>query len=499
MNLLALAALVALPLALPAQQRPNILFVFSDDHATHAISAYGSQLDETPNLDRIAREGMLFAQSFCGNSICGPSRATVLTGKHSHANGFRQNGDRFDGSQETLPKLLQKAGYTTAVIGKWHLESDPTGFDHWEVLPGQGHYYNPDFRSASGKRRIEGYVTDVTTDLAIEWLERGRDQDKPFLLMCQHKALPGPDELGLFRDRDLTLPRTLFDDYEGRGKATREQEMTIAAHMYMAYDLQCPMQEDETLYKAWANDRARMTDGQREAWDAAYDGENAALRDAGLTGPELVAWKYQRYIKNYLRCVAGVDKNVGRLLSWLDEHGLADNTVVVYSSDQGFYLGDHGWYDKRWMYEESLRMPLLVRWPGHVKPGSTCDALVQNIDYAPTFLEMAGVAVPEAMHGASLVPLLDGKTPDSWRKSIYYHYYESRATHRVAAHEGVRTHRHKLIRFYEPEHGYSELYDLEQDPDELRSVFGDENYAEVQRELEAELDRLRELYGVPDR
>jgi arylsulfatase A-like enzyme len=503
-NILATAALAAL---LPAQEvartRPNIVFVFSDDHAPQAISAYGSTINATPNIDRLAAEGMLFRQSFCGNSICGPSRATIQTGLHSHANGFRQNGDRFDGSQTTFPKLLQAAGYTTAMIGKWHLESEPTGFDYWDVLPGQGQYYNPDLISAAGRRRVEGYCTEVVTDLAIDWLERGRDADKPFLLMCQHKAphrpwMPGPAELGLFRDATIPEPATLFDDHQGRGPAAAQHQMGIRDHMYMAYDLQAPMDADETLYQAYLGALKRMTPAQRESWDAAFAAENQELRDAELQGEALVRWKYQRYIKNYLRCVAGVDRSVGQLLDWIDRNGLREDTIFVYASDQGFYLGDHGWYDKRWMYEESFRMPLLVRWPGHAAPGSVCDALVQNIDYAPTFLDAAGATIPATMHGRSLVPLLEGRTPDDWRQSLYYHYYESRATHFVAAHEGVRTDRYKLIHFYEDEHRYWEFYDLEKDPDELRNAVADDANADLVATLKAELARLKRLYGVTD-
>ncbi len=485
----------------PPAQRPNIVFVFSDDHACNAISAYGSELVQTPNIDRLANEGILFRNSFCANSLCGPSRATVLTGKHSAINGFRQNGDRFDGTQTTFPQLLQAAGYSTAIIGKWHLKSDPTGFDHWDVLPGQGAYYNPDFLSPDGRRRIQGYVTEVITDLAIDWLENGRPKDKPFLLMCQHKAphrnwMPGPNELDLFSDVQIPEPPTLFDDYSGRSKAARMQEMTIAHHMTMGYDLQCLLDEDEWLADGWRADRKRMTPEQRERFEAAFAKENAELKAAGLEGESLVRWKYQRFVKNYLRCVVGVDKSVGRLLEWLGEHHLLENTIVVYSSDQGFYLGEHGWFDKRWMYEESFRMPLLMRWPKRIAPGTVTDALVQNIDYAPTFLDLAGVSVPGEIQGRSLVPLFDGKTPDDWRKSLYYHFYESKGWHKVPAHEGVRTARYTLMHFYEPEVAAWELYDLEKDPREMKSVAGDPAYADVEKQLREELARLKEKFGT---
>lgn len=497
---------------LPAQDgelsgaRPNIVFVFSDDHAAHAISAYGSTINATPNLDRLAAEGLLFRNAFCGNSICGPSRATILTGLHSHANGFRQNGDRFDGDQRTFPKMLQAVGYQTALIGKWHLNSDPQGFDHWMILPGQGQYYNPDFITENGRRRIEGYCTDLTTDLALEWLDEQRDPDRPFLLMCQHKAphrtwMPGPEELGLFRE-DVPEPSDLFDTHEGRGPAATAQEMEIARHLYRFYDLQLRPTEEEGKDlvgpdRGWRRFLERMTPAQREAWDAAFLEENRAFREAKLEGEELVRWKYQRYIKNYLRCVAGVDKNVGRLLAWLDARPeVAARTIFVYSSDQGFYLGDKGWYDKRWMYEESLRMPLLVRWPGAVRANDEVAALVQNIDFGPTFLDLAGVEVPKDMHGRSLVPLLQDETvPTDWRDAIYYRYYESRREHRVPAHYGVRTARYKLIHYHEPEWGYWELFDLDRDPREQRNLADDPAFADVRRSLTKRLTGLQDAYG----
>ncbi len=486
--------------------RPNIIFIFSDDHATHAISAYGSKINKTPNIDRLASEGVMFRNCFCGNSICGPSRATILSGKHSHANGFMRNGNRFDQSQVTFPKQLQAAGYQTAMIGKWHLTSDPVGFDHWIVLPGQGQYYNPDFKTEAGRIRKEGYCTDLTTQFALDWLSYERDKDKPFVLMCQHKAphrswMPGPEELGLYRDEDIPVPATLLDDYRGRGQAVREQEMSISSHMFSFYDLKLIPTEAEQKNltgpdRWWKGMRDRMTKEQLAAWDAAYEAENRAFREANLQGDDLVRWKYQRYIKNYLRCVAGVDKSVGQLIDYVDaDPELAANTIVIYCSDQGFYLGDHGWYDKRWMYEESLRMPFLVRWPGKIEAGREVDALAQNIDFGPTFLDLAGVKAPDDVHGESLVPLLTGDAPQDWRDAIYYHYYESHAVHQVAAHYGVRTDRHKLIHYYEPNHGYWELFDLETDPDELTNVYDDPAYAAVRARLETRLRELREQYG----
>lgn len=501
--LLALSSTTAAQQSL-AGSRPNILFVFSDDHACQAISAYGSRLNQTPNLDRIASTGALFTANFCGNAICGPSRATILTGLHSHANGFCRNGNVFDGGQTTFPKLLRQVGYQTAIVGKWHLDSPPTGFDHWMVLPDQGEYYNPDFLTQDGRVRIAGHVTDVTTDLALQWLER-RDPERPFLLMCQHKAphrnwLPAPSELGLHRDADLPEPATLFDDHRGRIGARAVTEMEIARHMTLHYDLMVPPpggQRDalQGLDRAWIAQRERMDESQRATWDAAFAAEDEAFVRENPQGQERVRWFYQRYLKNYLRCVAGVDRSVGTLLGWLDAHpDVKANTLVVYASDQGFFLGEHGFYDKRWMDEECLRMPLLMSWPGHVDAGRQIAQLTQNIDFAPTFLELAGAPLPAGLHGTSLVPLLEGKQV-AWRDAIYYHYYESQATHMVPAMYGVRTERYKLVRYYEPQWNRCELFDLQQDPDELRDVADDPAHATVRTELEKRLVQLRTQYG----
>ena len=487
--------------------RPNILFIFTDDHAPHAIGAYGGRLrevDPTPQIDRLAAQGMLFRNSFCTNSICGPSRAVILTGKHSHRNGFMQNGNRFDGGQPTFPKLLREVGYRTAVIGKWHLGSEPQGFDHWDVLPGQGDYYNPVLVSARGKRTVEGYCTDLVTGLAIKWLDENAGGDRPFMLMCQHKAphrnwMPAPRHLGSYADRDIPEPDTLFDARRDNASPARFQEMEIDRHMNLVYDLFLPRFDGWDPAAGKALDRSgfrnleRMSTVQRTAWDAAFAVENAAFLADPPVGEALVRWKYQRYIKNYLRTIRGVDESVGTLLRYLDERGLADNTLVIYSSDQGFFLGDHGWYDKRWMYEESLRMPLIVRWPGVTKPGSTNADLVQNLDYAETFLDVAGVEVPVDMQGRSLVPLLRGATPDGWRDGIYYHYFAFPSVHMVARHYGIRTRRYKLIRFYQ--FGEWELYDLESDPDELHNLYGDPDYLDVTVRLAERLGQLRQQYG----
>ena len=489
-----------------ATERPNILFIFSDDHAQHAIGAYGGWLagvDPTPEIDRLAAQGMLFRNSFCTNSICGPSRAVIQTGLHSHLNGFLRNGNRFDGSQRTFPKLLQASGYQTAMIGKWHLGTDPQGFDHWEVLPGQGAYYNPTFNSPAGKRQIEGHCTDVVTDLAIEWLEEQGDGKQPWMLMCQHKAphrtwMPAPRHLPLYRDVELPEAPTLFDRWEDNASPARHQEMEIDRHMFMAYDLFVDPPEKvgdagRSGDTSGALTLKRMTPEQRQAWVDAFAEENAAFQKAGLEGEALVRWKYQRYVKNYLRTVRGVDESVGRLMRYLEEKGLAQNTIVIYSSDHGFYLGDHGWYDKRWMYEESLGMPLIVRWPGVTEPGSVNTDLVQNLDYAETFLDLAGAEVPDDMQGRSLVPLLRGETPDDWRDAVYYHYHEYPAVHMVARHYGIRTARYKLMRFYR--FGEWELYDLEQDPEELHNVYGDPAYRDVIADLAVRLGELRVQYG----
>ena len=481
-------------------RKPNILFLFTDDHAVQSIGAYGSRINETPNIDRLAREGTVFDRCFCCNSICAPSRASVLTGKHSHFNGLRTNLDTFDGRQTTFPKLLQKAGYNTALIGKWHLKSDPTGFDHWEILPGQGSYYNPDFRTADKNSHYIGYATDITTDLALDWLE-GQTGDKPFLLMCQHKAphrtwAPPPEFLTLYDDRDIPEPDTLFDDYSGRNWILKKNEMSIAGHLMYDYDLKVtgsklPDNLGRTLENPEVN---RMNPEQRAAWDAAYGPKNEKFIKDNPQGRDLVKWKYQRYIKDYLRCIASVDKNIGRMLDYLDEKGLAENTIVVYSSDQGFYLGEHGWYDKRWMYEESMRMPLLIRWPGVSKAGERISSLVQNIDFGPTFLNAAGVEVPREMQGMSMVPLLHKEETVPWRTSVYYHYYE-KGEHNVPPHEGVRTNRYKLIHFTDLNQW--ELYDLQKDPHEMKSVYKDPAYAEIRLEMLGELRSLKRRYQVP--
>lgn len=496
--------LIGLLLASTAHaKQPNIVFIFSDDHATQAISAYGGRLADiapTPNLDRIAANGMRFNRCMVGNSICGPSRATILTGKHSHMNGFMRNEtNTFDGSQQTFPKLLRQAGYQTAIIGKWHLKSDPTGFDHWEILPGQGVYYRPEFQTPVDTHEEQGYVTEVITDKAIQWLNQTRNPEKPFMLMVQHKAphrewSPALKYLNEFDDVVIPEPDTLFDTYEGRGTPAQEQDMSLDIAMQLGKDL-----------KIWEHDifndldkriGRRLTPEQRTQWDAAYGPKNKAFLKADLKGKDLIRWKYQRYLKDYLRCIKSVDDSIGRLQQHLEKSGLLENTVFIYSSDQGFYLGEHGWFDKRFMYDESFRPPLLISWPGITPPGSVNTDLVSNLDFAETFLDIAGTDIPSDMQGLSLVPILKGRTPKEWRNSLYYHYYEYPGWHMVHRHEGAYDGRYKLLNFYDL--GEWELYDLKTDPNEMTNVYQKPEYAEVAKQMHRELEQLRKQYQVPE-
>ena len=489
-------------------QKPNIVFIFSDDHAPHAIGAYNGWLksvNPTPRIDELAKQGMLFEKSFCTNSICGPSRAVIMTGKHSHKNGFMNNGNTFNWNQQTFPKILRKAGYTTALYGKSHLKGNPKGFDDWKVLPGQGDYYNPDLITPKGRVRIDGHCTDVVTDLAVEWLKAGRDKTKPFMLMVQHKAphrnwMPALRHLPLYDDVKIPEPATLFDKWEDNAPPARHQELEIDRHMDINYDLFLDLTADyegtpsqkRQDRSAWRNMK-KMTKDQLSSWRAFYGPRDKAFHEAKLSGKELVRWKFQRYAKNYLRCVRGVDDSVGKIQDTLKDLNLDDNTVVIYSSDQGFYIGDHGWYDKRWMYEESLMMPLIVKWPGVTKPDSRSDQMVQNLDYAQTFLEMAGAEIPVNMQGRSLVPILKNGKADNWRKSIYYHYYEYPSVHMVPRHYGIRTERYKLIHFYQFGNEW-EMYDLEEDPDELTNIYGRADKKSLQIDLEQQLKAIRKFY-----
>lgn len=474
------------------KRRPNILFIMTDDHAAHAMSCYGSRINKTPNLDRIARDGMRFDSCFCTNSICTPSRAAILSGTYNHINGVTTLSTMMDNELQTFPKLLQKAGYQTAIFGKWHLGQGPkhcpTGFDDWAVLPGQGYYHNPTFifKGPDGgeKKMVQGYVTDIITDMSLNWLD-ARDSEQPFCLLCHHKAPHRPwysDEkhAGMFLNEDIPEPDTLFDDYAGRAKAAEAAAMRVGIHM-TSTDLKCELPDE-------------------------------------MSEEDLRRWGYQRYIKDYLRVVQSVDDNVGRMLDYLDEKGLAEDTLVIYTSDQGFFLGDHGWYDKRFMYEESLKMPFLVRYPREVTPGSVNDDIVLNIDFASLFLDLADIPVPEDFQGRSLRPLIKGGTPSDWRETMYYRYWMNKAHHNVAAHYGIRTKKYKLIYYYydscdqpetepdlfignadvmsldhfEPEW---ELFDLENDPAEINNLVSDQAYTEVLKELKDELHRLQADVG----
>lgn len=455
-------------------EKPNILFIMSDDHAAHALSCYGSEINETPNLDRIANEGMRFDNCFCTNSICAPSRATILTGKYNHLNGVKTLKENLDGRQDTFPKFLQKNGYQTAIVGKWHLGhggvNDPTGFDYWNVLPGQGDYHDPEMIEMGETKQYEGYVTDIITDLSLDWL-RYRNQDKPFCLLYHHKAphrpwLPDKKHAEMYKDEVIPEPDTFNDDYENRASAAREAKMRIDDDLREGWDIKVPIPQH-------------------------------------LSGQNLKKWKYQQYIKDYLRVVASIDDNVGRVLNYLDEEGLADNTIVIYTSDQGFFLGDHGWYDKRFIYEESLKMPFIVRYPEEIEAGSVCDDMILNTDFAPTFLDYAGIDIPEDIQGESLRPLFQGKEVEDWRDSIYYRYWMYPSMHNVYPHYGLRTERYKLVYYYTegvehvqelkgPEKPEWELFDLAKDPNEMRNVYDDPAYQEIVEELRKELYRKKE-------
>ena len=488
--MLALLALLAVGSAAAAADRPNILFIFSDDHAYQAVSAYGSGLNKTPNIDRLATEGVRFDRCYVTNSLCGPSRACILTGKYSHKNGFCTNRDVFDNRQMTFAKLLQQSGYQTAIIGKWHLLTEPKGFDHWEVLPGQGRYYSPQFDTAEGRVTEPGYVADVITGKALHWLEE-RDQDRPFMMMVQHKSphrewSPSPKHVDKLADEQIPEPKTLFDDYGNRADAAKQATMRIADDMRLKEDLK--IYDPESNYGRMMT--GRMSDEEKTAWLSAYKKVNDEFAAAKLEGDALVRWKYQRYMKDYLNTIQSVDDSVGELLDYLDKSGLADNTVVIYASDNGFYLGEHGWFDKRFMYEQSLKVPFLVRWPNVAKAGSVDERIVSNVDFAQTFLEMAGVEAPADMQGRSLVSLLKGENPEDWRKSFYYQYYEGPpAEHSVAEHYGVTDGRYKLIHYHKLNQW--ELFDLVNDPDEMQSVYGQPDYAVHRQRLTDELKRLR--------
>lgn len=481
----------------------NIVYIMCDDHAYQTISAYDQRYMQTPNIDRIANDGVRFTNSFVANSLSGPSRACMLTGKHSHANGFTDNTTTFDGNQQTFPKLLQANGYQTAMIGKWHLVSQPTGFDYWDILIGQGDYFNPKFIKNGEKTQREGYATNIITDVAINWMDSIRNKEKPFCLFIHHKAphrtwMPDLCDLDLFSDVVYPMPENFYDKYEGRIPASK-QEMSIIKDMDLVYDLKMADKENEIRSRLEKGGRYMynaLSPEQKAAWDKHYDPIIEQFKKAKLSGKALAEWKYQQYMHDYMRVIHSIDRNVGRVLDYLEENGLMENTMIVYTSDQGFYMGEHGWFDKRFMYEESFRTPLLVRLPGGKK--GDVDQMVQNIDYGPTILDLAGVATPSDMHGRSFLPLLKGEEVPDWRKSLYYHFYEYPAEHAVRRHYGVRTERYKLIHFYEDIDCW-ELYDLKEDPTEMNNIYGKAGTEEITKQMKEELLKLQVQYDDPIR
>lgn len=538
--------------AAAATQRPNIVYIMCDDHAFQCISAYGSPISKlapTPNIDRIAERGMRFDRAFVENSLSTPSRACLMTGLYSNQNGQRQLGEGIDTTRTFFTEQLQQAGYQTAVVGKWHMGCDPKGFDYYHIYNDQGQYYNPQYRGTDtdGKYIVEeGYSTDLTTDHALSFIEH-RDTNKPFCLLLHHKAphrnwLANTKYFGMYDNVTFPMPETFYDDYETRGSAVRTQKMSVTKDMRWEQDFKVPEMLDTANADSWdsylslMNEVNRMNPEQRIAWGKYYFPRNRRLLEARLTGKELDEWKYQNYIRDYMSVIKSVDESVGRVLDYLDSHGLTDNTIIVYTSDQGFYMGEHGWFDKRFMYEESLRTPLLIAYPGHIQPGSVCNKLVQNIDYAPTFLDLASISKPKELPGRSLTPIFKaGDKVKGWRNSIYYHYYDYPTYHMVRKHDGVRTDRYKLIHFYgeggldavkenkyqrQPgtrEHGcmtyltslgyfepkdsavnYNELYDLQADPHELNNLYGKPGYEKITKQLQKQLTDYRKSIGVDE-
>lgn len=558
-SLLSFAALSCIAVTAQAQQkaaaatqRPNIVYIMCDDHAFQCISAYGSPISKlapTPNIDRIAERGMRFDRAFVENSLSTPSRACLMTGLYSNQNGQRQLGEGIDTTRTFFTEQLQQAGYQTAVVGKWHMGCDPKGFDYYHIYNDQGQYYNPQYRGTDtdGKYIVEeGYSTDLTTDHALSFIEH-RDTNKPFCLLLHHKAphrnwLANTKYFGMYDNVTFPMPETFYDDYETRGSAVRTQKMSVTKDMRWEQDFKVPEMLDTANADSWdsylslMNEVNRMNPEQRIAWGKYYFPRNRRLLEARLTGKELDEWKYQNYIRDYMSVIKSVDESVGRVLDYLDSHGLTDNTIIVYTSDQGFYMGEHGWFDKRFIYEESLRTPLLIAYPGHIQPGTVCNKLVQNIDYAPTFLDLAGVSKPKELPGRSLTPLFKaGDKVKGWRNSIYYHYYDYPTYHMVRKHDGVRTDRYKLIHFYgaggldavkenkyqrQPgtrEHGcmtyltslgyfepkdsavnYNELYDLQADPHELNNLYGKPGYEKITKQLQKQLNDYRKSIAVDE-
>ena len=482
-------------------EQPNIIFIMSDDHAFQAVSAYGHNLNNTPNIDRIAKEGAIFNKGFVTNSICAPSRAVMLTGKHSFINGKVDNIQPYNWNQPNFAKSLQKGGYETALVGKIHLRGEPQGFDFWSVLPGQGHYYNPVFIENGDTIQIEGHVTPITTEKSLDWLKNKRDQNKPFLLLYHQKAphrnwMTEEKYLTLFDDKTFDPPSNFFDNYEGRGRAAKEQEMKIDGHGYWGHDfkfLSDPFTGENTNFD---RQLSRLTEEQRTKWLDAYTPKNNLFRSMNLEGKELAVWKFNRYIKDYLRTIQSIDDGVGEILDYLDSNNLSENTIVVYTSDQGFYLGEHGWYDKRFMYEESLRTPILMRYPKEIMRGTEINQLIQNLDFAPTFLDYAGIKIPKDIQGKSFRKIVN-QTHSEWRDAIYYTYYEYPSVHMVKRHYGVRTDRYKLMHFYYDIDEW-EMYDLEEDPSEMNNIYGDPEYDNIKEMMHKRLVEMRNKYGDSD-
>ncbi|MEC5143842.1 sulfatase [Chitinophaga sp. 212800010-3] len=477
------------------QKKPNIIFIFSDDHAWQAISAYGSKLVKTPNIDRIAAQGTIFKNALVTNSICGPSRATLLTGKYSHMNGYTLNEKRFNTDQLLFPAILQQNGYQTAWIGKWHLGNLPKGFDYWRILNSQGQYFNPDIIGPGDTTRMQGYVTDLITGMSINWLNH-RDTSKPFFLVVGEKAthrewLPDIQDLGAYDDQTFPLPSTFKDNYKNR-LAAQNQDMTISQTMRLKEDLKVHANYEKGIY-------GRFTPEQKKAYIDYYEHKiSREFDEKKLTGDALAEWKYQRYLKDYLATARSLDRNIGQLLDYLDQSGLAGNTVVVYASDQGFYMGEHGWFDKRFIYEESLRTPFIIKYPGVTKPGTTANQLMLNIDWAPTMLDIAGVKAPAEIQGTSFLPLLKQNQKNvSWRKEAYYHYYEFPEPHHVYPHFGIRTEQYTLVRFYGESNSW-ELYDLKKDPHEVDNLYGRKGYEKLTATLKEHLKKLMQQYKDQD-
>lgn len=530
--------------------RPNILYIMCDDHAMQAISAYGSPISKlapTPNIDRLAQRGMLFRNCFVENSLSTPSRACLMTGLYSHQNGQRQLAEGIDTTNTFVPELMQKAGYETGVVGKWHMMCRPKGFDYYYILDGQGKYYNPNFCTTGnyGKYKQEmGYATTLTTKHAIEFLDN-RQKDKPFCLYVHHKAphrswFAEPKHIGMYDGVDFPLPKTFWDNYENRGSAAKTQKMNIEKDMELILDFKIPELLDTSDVESMASyaglmgELGRMTAAQRMAWDKYYMPRNRRFIEAKLSGKDLAVWKYQNYIRDYMSVIASVDESVGQLMDYLKAHDLDKNTVVIYTSDQGFYMGEHGWFDKRFMYEESLHTPLIISYPGHIKEGVENTDMVQNIDFAPTFLAYAGVQQPKEMTGKPLQPLLAGNKPKNWRKDLYYHYYDYPTYHLVRKHDGVRNDRYKLIYFYgkggmraveenkyqkipgtseynclkylnathyfndDADVSYYELYDLQNDPDELNNIYGKKGTEKVTKQLMKRLNDYRKELKIDE-